>query len=126
MRRKARLFKRMGVKSFFVNLTRNCSKDKPGKFRKEDRDIPFSGLPKTNNELSITRLLDPYNSTYVLSYPRFTREDRKKYTSKDYKSDAIPSDKPKVENLAIYGPDKDRVMKVAKERESNFLRVNAG
>lgn len=90
--------------------------DKPGKFRKEDRDIPFSGLPKTNNELSITRLLDPYNSTYVLSYPRFTREDRKKYTSKDYKSDAIPSDKPKVENLAVYGPDKDRVMK-----DPNFL-----
>jgi len=85
--------------------------DKPGKFRKEDRDIPFSGLPRTNNEMSITRLLDPYNSTYNLSYPLFTKEQRQIFTSKDYKSDAIPSDKPNLNNLDIYGPDKDRVMK---------------
>ena len=96
----------------FRRLLLPTDKDKPGSFRKEDRDIPFSGLPKTNNEMSITRLLDPYNSTYNMSFPRITQEQRQQFASKDYKSDAIPNDKPNVKNLDIYGPDKDRGMKV--------------
>ena len=62
--------------------------------------------------MSITRILDPYNSTYNLSFPRYTRDQRQQFASKDYRSDAIPSEKPNVNNLAIYGPEKDRVMKV--------------
>ena len=61
--------------------------------------------------------MDPYNTTYTLGYPRYSREDRQRFRSKDYKEDAVPSAKPRVEDLAIYGPDKDRVMKARQKFE---------